>query len=239
MQSIFRRYEMKYLISEKQRVILMEALSKYMLPDQYGAYLVQNLYFDTERWDVIRTSIEKPAYKEKLRLRCYGEAAIDSSYYLELKKKYKGIVYKRRIELPARSLANRSVRELVAQSPAQIAKELGFYLHTNDVSEKIFISYQRAAFAGVDDPELRVTFDTDIRFRLNDLKFAKSGADRIILPDDKVLMEIKMLGGMPMWMAGVLSDNDVFPTNFSKYGVCYTDYIFQNLAGDGKEQICA
>ena len=225
MQDIFERYEKKYLITEKQRDALHEVLANHMVPDQYSDYLVQNLYYDTERWDVIRTSIEKPAYKEKMRLRCYGETDGDSLCYLELKKKYKGVVYKRRIAIPAQSLVNGSVRSIVSAAPSQIAKELCFYLQSNDVSKKIYISYQRIAFAGKEAAGLRVTFDTDIRFRLHDLNFAHSNDGQRILPTGYMLMEVKVLGGMPLWLAGALSINGIFPTAFSKYGSCYTEYI--------------
>ena len=239
MQSHFKRYEKKYLVTEKQQAALQETISQYMRPDQYGAYWVQNLYFDTSNWDVIRTSLEKPIYKEKMRLRCYGEAGPDSKFYLELKKKYKGVVYKRRIAIPARALRGDSVRGIVAKNGSQIAKELDFYLQSNEVSEKIYIAYQRAAFTGVEDAELRVTFDTDIRFRLEDLRFSKSGGDQLILPEGKTLMEVKALGGMPLWLAGALSENGIFPASFSKFGVCYTDVIYKQACEEKKVKICA
>ena len=239
MQSIFKRYEKKYFITEKQQKVLRKTLPQYMIPDQYGEYLVQNLYYDTDNWDVIRTSIEKPAYKEKMRLRCYGEATGDSKFYLELKKKFKGVVYKRRIAIPEQSLIEDSVRGIVSATHSQISRELDFYLQSNTVSEKIYISYQRVAFAGIEDSELRVTFDTDIRFRLDDLRFANSSADQIILPKGMILMEIKALGGMPLWMARVLSENEIFPTTFSKFGVCYTDHIYRQMCDERKVRICA
>ena len=239
MQSIFKRYEKKYLITEKQRDALQKTISEYMTLDQYGAYLVQNLYYDTENWDVIMASLEKPAYKEKMRLRCYGEAAGNSEFFLELKKKYKGVVYKRRIAIQAQSLINNSVRGIVSATPSQISKELDFYLQSNAVSEKIYISYQRVAFAGIEDPELRVTFDTDICFRLDNLTFSNPHVGQSVLPEGKMLMEIKALGGMPIWMTGILSENEIFPTTFSKFGVCYTDYIYKQICGEGKVKICA
>jgi len=239
MQSIFKRYETKYLVTEAQAAALRRMMSQYMAPDQYGAYLVQNLYYDTARWDVIQASLEKPAYKEKMRLRCYGEAGRDSTMFLELKKKFKGVVYKRRIAIPARALANRSVRAIVSETPEQIARELDFYLQSNGVAERIYISYQRKAFAGIDDEELRVTFDTDIRFRVDDVRLANPGGGQCVLPEGKMLMEVKALGAMPLWLAGALSAHGVFPTTFSKFGVCYTNYIHKQLCEERKVSICA
>ena len=239
MQSNFKRYEQKYLITEKQQNILQETLSQHMISDQYGEYLVQNLYYDTENWDVIRASIEKPAYKEKLRLRCYGEAMDESNFYLELKKKHRGVVYKRRIAIPSQSLADDSVQEMVAKTSSQISSELDFYLQSNKVTEKIYIAYQRMALMGITDEELRVTFDTNICFRLDNLTFSDPCDGQFLLPQGKMLMEVKALGGMPMWMANVLSENGIFPTSFSKFGVCYTDYIYKRLCAESGVTICA
>jgi hypothetical protein len=210
-----------------------------MVSDKYGEYLVQNLYYDTENWDVIRASIEKPIYKDKLRLRCYGEVTDDSKFYLELKKKYKGVVYKRRIVIPSRSLTDDSVRGVVSTTHSQISNELDFYLRTNDVAEKIYIAYRRNAFAGREDAGLRVTFDAGIRFRLENLTFSNPNVGQCVLPEGKMLMEIKALGGMPLWMASVLSENGIFPTSFSKFGVCYTDHIYKRIRDERTVGICA
>jgi len=242
MQSIFKRYEKKYLITNEQSKQLKKIISQHMSLDQYGEYLVQNLYYDTANWDIIQASIEKPLYKEKMRLRCYGEATGESKFYLELKKKYKGVVYKRRIAIPAQSLIGNSVQATLSATHSQISKELDFYIQSNGVAEKIYIAYQRTAFAGITagpDEGLRVTFDTDVRFRLDDLSFSNSTVGQYILPDGKILMEVKALGGMPLWMANALSENGVFPTSFSKFGTCYTDYIYKHICEERKVKICA
>ena len=239
MQGIFKRYEKKYLITRAQNTVIKKTLSQYMIPDNYGEYLVQNLYYDTENWDVIRASIEKPSYKEKMRLRCYGELTGESKLYLELKKKYKGVVYKRRISIPAQSLIGSSVSGIVSEASSQISRELDFYMQTSGVSEKIYIAYQRIAFAGIEDEGLRVTFDSDVHFRLDNLSFSNSVSGQRILPDDKILMEIKALGGMPLWMASALSENGIFPTSFSKFGTCYTDYIYKQICDERKVTLCA
>ena len=225
MSSIFKRYEAKYLITKAQSTALLETLSTHMISDQFGEYLVQNLYYDTENWDVIRTSIEKPIYKEKMRLRCYGTPAKESDLYLELKKKHKGIVYKRRIAFPGLRLSGKDVRDIVAEEPSQISQELGFYLKINPVFEKIYLSYKRRAFTGTTDKGLRITFDTDIRYRLHDLAFQKPDLGTSILLPGQTIMEIKTLGGMPLWLARTLSKHKIYQTSFSKYGSCYTDCI--------------
>jgi hypothetical protein len=227
MQSIFKRYERKYIVTREQYASLENVLSRHLEPDAFGEYLVQNLYYDTDGWDVIRASIEKPAYKEKMRLRCYGEMNQESKLFFELKKKYKGIVYKRRMAVPAKTLPAGSVLDVVPDGASQIARELDYYMKTNAVSGKIYISYWRTAFAGIADRELRVTFDTDIRFRLDCLDSFHPGDGHFILPRDKMLMEVKTPGGMPVWLARALCENKIFPTAFSKFGVCYTNHILK------------
>ena len=239
MQSIFKRYEKKYLITVEQSIILQQIMSQYMVPDQHDEYLVQNLYYDTDRWDIVQTSINKPLYKEKMRLRCYGEAHHKSEFYLELKKKYKGIVYKRRITIPAQSLVNSSVHTVVSETQSQISRELDFYFRENEIAEKIYISYQRIAFVGKEAKELRVTFDADIRFRLGDLIFSNSTDGQHILSEDKMIMEIKTPVGMPLWMASALTENNIFPTAFSKFGICYTEHIYKHICEERTANICA
>jgi SPX domain protein involved in polyphosphate accumulation len=225
MENIFKRYEKKYLVTRDQGTALQELFLRHMEADHYGSYLVQNLYFDTENWDAIRESLDKPIYKEKMRLRCYGLPKQGTDFFLELKKKYKGIVYKRRIAIPAVSLSDKTVLDAVSAEPSQIARELEFYMKSNAVSEKVYIAYRRIALAGVKDDGLRVTFDTDMCFRTDRLDFTHPYAGYSILPENNMLMEIKTLGGMPMWMTRILSESKIYPTAFSKYGVCYTDHI--------------
>jgi len=221
----FKRYEEKYLISKDQCAELRKAISRRMEPDFFGEYLVQNLYYDTENWDVIRASAEKPFYKEKMRLRCYDIPCNESRVYLEFKKKYRGIVYKRRASIPFNELSCRSVRDIAAMESSQVFREFNFYMKKNSVLEKIYIVYRRAALAGTDYGDLRVTFDADIRFRLKRLDYLNPDDGTLLLPRDKIIMEIKSPGGMPLWMSRLLCENKIFPTGFSKYGECYTGYI--------------
>ena len=225
MEHIFKRYEAKYLITDAQAAQLLTVFSQHMTKGQFDTYLVQNLYYDTENWDVVRRSITKPVYKEKMRLRCYGLPERESKLFLELKKKYKGIVYKRRIGFPNEKLSACGVQDLVAGESSQISRELTSYLQTHPVYERMYISHTRHALAGRADTGLRITFDTDLRYRLEDLVFEKPNTGTSILPPGQIIMEIKTPGGMPLWLTRTLSAHKVYPTSFSKYGRCYTDYI--------------
>jgi len=225
--SIFKRLEIKFVLTPTQCTDIYDIIKQKIPQDKFGEYLVQSVYFDTANWDVIRTSIEKPVYKEKLRLRCYNVSDVNSTIFLELKKKMRGVVYKRRISFPMSELRGKTVRDIVAQENCQIARELNFYLNINPVSEKAHVSYKRLAFAGEDG--LRVTFDSDIRFRTELLDYAHPEGGLPILKDKLVVMEIKTLGGMPMWLANALSAYDIFPTSFSKYGMGYKQSILKEV----------
>ncbi|MDR0502222.1 MAG: polyphosphate polymerase domain-containing protein [Treponema sp.] len=225
MQSIFNRRENKYLVTMEQGAVLQRKLTQYMTIDRHGEYLVQNLYFDTDDWEIIRESIERPMYKEKLRLRFYGQKTRESHGFLELKKKFHGITYKRRIDFPLCELESRSIREIVSSLDSQISREIIFFMQRKEISEKIYIAYARIAYNGIGDGDLRITFDKDVFFRLISFNNYDSGENRQILKPNQMIMEIKTTGAMPLWLAKTLSENSIFPVPFSKFGVCYTGYI--------------
>ena len=230
MQDIFRRREKKYLITSEQGAALQKLIGCYSAMDQQGEYLVQDLYYDTADWDLICKSIEKPSYKEKLRLRLYGEYNDESQGFLEIKRKYDGIVYKRRIAFPLSELKNRCLRETVSAGDSQISREISYFLQINPVSEKIHIAYKRTAYNGIEDKGLRITFDRDIVFHLcylNGNIFSEYNPENgsQILDPNQVLMEIKTESAIPLWLTCALSENNIFPVSFSKFGVCYVRHI--------------
>ena len=243
MENVFERHEKKYLVSADQAEVLKKKILQHMVPAKHDEYLIQNIYFDNENWDIIRISNEKPRYKEKMRLRCYGIPDNGSDVYLELKKKYNGIVYKRRASIPYSVLKNKTVNNIIDEIPGtQILRELNFYMKKNRVTEKINISYKRMAFTG----DLRITFDSDMCFRYYERDFQNPDRGTLLLPKDRIVMEIKTrngeLQGMPLWMAHFLSENKIFPVSFSKYGKCYTDFILnqtEKLQFNREEKISA
>jgi SPX domain protein involved in polyphosphate accumulation len=235
MQDIFRRREKKYLITSEQGAALQKLIASHTVIDQQGEYLIQDLYFDTANWDIISKSIERPLYKEKLRLRLYGQYNSESQGFLEMKRKYEGIVYKRRIAFPLGELKDRSVREIVSEADSQISSEISYFLKTNPVSEKIHIAYKRMAYTGIEDKGLRITFDRDIAFHLCSLNgniFSEYNSDNgrqienhQIIEQNQMLMEIKTADAIPLWLTRALGENNIFPVSFSKFGVCYIRHI--------------
>lgn len=220
-QYVFKRYEIKYLISRKQKEQLLQSMQTYMQADAYGRSTIGNIYFDTSDFLLIRRSIEKPVYKEKLRLRSYGVATPDSPTFVELKKKYQSIVYKRRIEMPEQQ-AMRYLAGKESVADTQIAREINYTLTLYaPLQPIIFLSYEREAFYGRDDHAFRVTFDENILWRNTDLSLCKGIYGTPILQSDQVLMEIKTSTSIPLWMVTLLSENHMYKTSFSKYGNAY------------------
>ena len=223
MKKTFQRFEKKFFLTTSQQEALLKQIENNIEADVYDRYLVQSLYLDTSTWEVVRQSIEKPLYKEKMRLRCYArELTKDTMVFLELKKKYDSRIYKRRVAFLASELmASNSLEELVMEKDSPIAKELGFYLQTHPVANKMYISAERKTFVGKNEPNLRLTFDEEIKFRTTDLHFMKPHVGAAVLASNEVLLEIKTPFGMPLWLAHVLSELEIFPISFSKYGHCY------------------
>jgi hypothetical protein len=226
-QTIFERYENKYLISRDQFDALAPILAARMTPDRYASYPVTSVYYDTADYSLIRRSLEKPVYREKLRLRCYGNAAADTAVFLELKKKYKKRVYKRRICLPyalARDFPEGGWDSAAGNRQSgdiQVRGEIRQFLRLYQVQPKVLIRCDRSAFQG---EGLRVTFDTGIRFRTGSL-IPDGDSGRSLLSPEKVLMEVKTPGAIPLWLCRLLSGQSIFPVSFSKYGTCYAGFI--------------
>lgn len=229
-QAVFQRHELKYLLTAAQKQQILDAMAPYMEPDAYGPTIIRNLYYDTDSYRLIRRSMEKPVYKEKLRVRSYARADADSTVFVELKKKYKSVVYKRRLSLPeGEAMAWLNERQACGR-PSQIAREIDSFLdYYGPLHPTVFLSYQREAYAERGGGSFRVTFDERILARQEDLSLACEPDGASLLAPGLVLMELKCSGGLPLWMTGALSRSRSFKTSFSKYGTAYQTLIFPQL----------
>lgn len=224
-QTNFRRFEKKYLLTRAQYEVLHEAFQRYFVPDEYGQYTIGNVYYDTANYELIRASLEKPVYKVKLRLRSYGVPVDGSSVFVELKSKFDGVVYKRRAVMEVgEALAYLSGAAGDMQGD-QIRREIDWVLNFYNLAPKVLIAYDREALAGCENSDFRVTFDTNLRWRNINLDLRDGYAGQQFLPDDTVLMEVKIPGAAPVWMGRLFSELGIFPASFSKYGTCYSKYL--------------
>ena len=231
-QAIFKRFEIKFILSGQQMVFIKERMQPFMRGDSYGKTSIRNLYYDTDCYHLIRRSCEKPIYKEKLRVRSYGAVDCDGSVFVELKKKFDKIVYKRRVVLPERQAMDWLSGSMSAPDVSQITAEIDYFLHYyNGLAPRVYLSYDREAYLSEADPQLRVTFDENIQFRCNKLSLLEEPGGYSLLGDNEYLMEIKASGGIPMWLAHALSEAKIYKTSFSKYGVAYQRMIYPQLKG--------
>jgi hypothetical protein len=225
-QGTFKRYEKKYLLNEIQYKLLRQRLQDYLNVDQYGKVTICNIYFDTPNHLLIRTSMEKPVYKEKLRLRSYGTPTENDRVFIELKKKYKGVVYKRREKLDLASAEQYLYDSEPLDYESQITKEIDWFIQFyKEIKPAMYISYNRVAMYGVEDQDLRITFDSNILWRIEELWLECGVWGNPLLEKGARLMEIKMPGTMPIWLSHILDDLKIYPTSFSKYGRGYEESL--------------
>lgn len=259
-QAVFKRKEIKYLLSREERDALLPILKAYMEPDAFAHSSISNLYYDTPDFRMVRRSLEKPMYKEKLRLRSYGTPKDTSTVFPEIKKKAMGIVYKRRISLPYQEAVSFLSGQQIAsadtcdgttqQIPStdmydgttqQILHELDWMLASyEDLAPRVFLSYERDSYKGIADPSLRLTLDQDILFRTDRLDLREGAFGEAILLPDQTLMEVKISNAAPLWLAQALSEIGIFPVSFSKYGraheqICRDPRRRQEMNGHAKE----
>lgn len=222
-QMVFARYEIKYLLDRRQQEAVLRAMEPHMTEDDFAHSSIRNLYLDTPDFRLIRRSLEKPVYKEKLRVRSYGRTGETGQVFAELKKKYREVVYKRRVALPQyRAMACLQGRDFWPDS--QIGRELSYAVDFYpNLAPAVFLSYERDAYRSLEDPSFRVTFDREILYRREALTLDSDPWGTALLPEDRVLMELKAAGGLPLWMVRVLSAQRLFKTSFSKYGAAYLD----------------
>lgn len=224
-QAVFKRYEIKYLLTAAQKEEILKVMAPYMAIDQYGRTTIRNVYFDTDNYRLIRRSIEKPVYKEKLRIRSYRKAASGDKVFVELKKKFNGVVYKRRLPMPEQQ-AMAWLRGELPPPNTQIGREVEYFrTYYKTLLPTVFLSYQREAYYSLDGSDFRVTFDDHIYARRDRLSLSQEPDGQPILPEGMVLMEVKTSGAIPLWLAKHLTKSRIFKTSFSKYGTAYQTMI--------------
>lgn len=239
-QAVFKRYEIKYMLTEREKAAVLKAMEPYMELDGYGRCTIRNIYFDTGNYRLIRRSLEKPAYKEKLRLRSYRAAGPEDPVFVELKKKYKSVVYKRRLSLPEEQarLSFQEGKPLPVAS--QIADEIEYFRkYYGDLSPRVFLSYEREAFRALDGGDFRVTMDENILYRQEELDLGGAIYGSPLLENGCTLMELKVSGGLPLWMSHALNELRLYRSSFSKYGESYRHMMAMPECSDTRSVLYA
>jgi SPX domain protein involved in polyphosphate accumulation len=221
MQEIFERIEEKYILTKAQKERLLELVKDHLKDDEYGPSTVCNIYFDNKNKDLVRTSLDKPFYKEKVRLRSYNVPNGNSTAFLEIKKKCDGIVYKRRIANSLDDIEGHIGEGREIDSNKQIVNEIDYCFRTYQLEPALFLSYDRVAYYDKDDSSFRLTFDTNITARDYDLDLSKGVYGTKYCDENTYIMEIKCAGGLPFWFLRALQEVKAYPGSFSKYGKVY------------------
>ena len=218
----FERYEIKYILTKEQRKALCDLMVGKMKIDKYGHTTIRNIYYDTEDYRLIRNSLDKPIYKEKLRVRSYGRITKTDDVFIELKKKYESIVYKRRIALPEYITTDWLVKGKIQPVNSQIADEIEYFKNYYEgLKPAVFLSYEREAYYPTEPGDLRVTLDSNLIARDYDLTLLNGVYGENIIDRDLTVLEVKVSGAMPTWLIRFLNDNGIRKTSFSKYGMYY------------------
>lgn len=231
--TIFKRHEIKYLVTAEQRSMLEKAFEEHMIPDAHGESTICNVYYDTPDFRLIRKSLEKPVYKEKLRIRSYGRAAEDGKIFMELKKKYDGIVYKRRVSVTQSEAVRYLAGEAENPDKTQIGKEIDYFTKFyGGLVPAMYLCYDRTAYFCEEDAGLRITFDKNILWRTERVRLTSHPSGRQLLAPGQSLMEIKTGEAMPLWLVRLLNSAGIRPVSFSKYGNAYKTLLSESRANN-------
>lgn len=232
-QAVFQRYELKYLLTREQKAAVLAAMEPHMALDRYGRTTIRNIYFDTDSYRLIRRSIERPVYKEKLRIRSYQRVTPDGTVFVELKKKFDSVVYKRRLSLPETEALDWVCGKAHCAQHTQISDEIDYFMgYYETLHPVVFLSYEREAYFCREGGDFRVTFDENILCRQEELSLEAGIWGTPLLDEGMALMEIKCSGGIPLWMSHVLAQEHIYKTSFSKYGTAYEKMILPKKKGD-------
>lgn len=223
---IFRRKEQKYLITVNQYEALLVSLAPYMRSDKNGKggrYTVTSLYFDSPNHQIYYETKNKLKYRQKLRLRVYDETDENGTAFFEVKQKHKKVVNKRRLLMPIREANRYLAKDLEAPlenyetSNEQVMKEIHYFRQFYNLQPEMIVSYDRHAMHGIDDAELRLTFDFNLRSRKEDL-FVEHGSygDYFINPN-LVVLEVKVNDSVPLWLARILQSLECEQRSASKF----------------------
>ena len=225
---IFNRVEQKYILTKEEYKKLFSKINNYLEKDKYYQSKICNLYFDNDNNDFIINSLEKPIYKAKIRLRSYSVPNLNDTVYLELKGKYDGVVFKRRVDIKLKDFNYYMKSGIIKEEyNNQIMKEIDYVIKKFKLYPKLYIGYDRLSYYDKNNINFRVTFDFNLRSRLDELKL-ELGDNGNLYNKDLVIMEVKSLQSIPLWFTKILSNMKIYPNSFSKYGEIYSSKESKN-----------
>lgn len=220
MADVFARWETKFILDAEMTRHAREVFAQRLRPDPYFRQTICNVYYDTPQFELARRTLDHPPYREKIRVRSYGTPAIDDKVFFEIKKKVDGVVYKRRAKMTLREAEAFGRGEDIGRD-SQILRELAYTVKYHGLVPKIYLSYFREAYYE-EGTDLRVTLDTDVRYRFDRLSLAEGDDGTDLLAPGVHLLEVKTQGGLPRWLLDLTGEMKTYPARFSKYGKIYS-----------------
>lgn len=225
--NVFKRVEEKYLLTKEKKKELFKLINKNIKKDIYYETTICNIYFDNKEKDLTINSLEKPLYKDKVRLRSYGIPSLDSNVFLEIKNKYDGIVGKRRIMIKLKDYYD--YIEGKYNNDNQIMKEIDYLFKYYKLEPFKYVGYHRFSYIDKETEKIRITFDDNLTGRGYDLKLEKGLFGDKCFNNDEIIMEIKTENSMPLWLVNALSELKIYPVSFSKLGSIYNRELMEDV----------
>lgn len=227
---MFKRIEVKYLLSLEQYAELKKRIMPYVTKDTFGEYTIANVYFDNDNFHLVSRSLEHPLYKEKLRMRSYGVPNDNSYVFFEIKKKYDDVVYKRRIRIQYRTLMdylNKGIVPIEFKDDSSF-KEIQCLMKEYSLVPKVYLAYDREAYFTNENQNFRITFDSNIRYRFYDPTLTQGDYGEKLLASGYRVLELKTDNVIPLWLVKILNELKIYHTSFTKYGKAYEKYRENN-----------
>ena len=220
----FARYEKKYVITPAQKAKLLALIGNRLTPDIYGESTVCNLYFDTPDYRLIRASLERGVFKEKLRIRAYNFPDRDSNAFVEIKRKCEGVVYKRRISMPYGHALDYLCGSDHPPLDSQILREIDYFCTCyGNLQPSVALFYDRMAYYWKENEDLRLTFDHNVRYRCESIDLSCGDRGSETIGGKQIILEIKLIDAFPLWLSEALDSLGIYPASFSKYGAAFQD----------------
>ncbi len=220
----FARYEKKYVITRAQKAKLLALIGSRLTPDAYGESTVCNLYFDTPDYRLIRASLERGVFKEKLRIRAYNFPTRESNAFAEIKRKCEGVVYKRRVALPYGTAFDYLCGDERPPANSQILREIDYFRSFyGEIRPAVALFYDRMAYYWKENEDLRLTFDDNVRYRCENVDLSCGDRGTVNISGERIILEIKLIDAFPLWLSEALDSLGIYPASFSKYGAAFQD----------------
>lgn len=225
---------------------LLDLIKPNIEKDRYFASTNCSIYFDTDNKDLVIHSMEKPLYKEKLRLRSYNVPTLDDIVYIEIKRKFDGVGSKRRIAVKLKSFYNYLDTGKLNSANPQIKSEIDYLINYYELKPRLFLAYDRHSycekspdvtgvnqsrqkptdFSSIAQSSFRLTFDHNIRSRETDLRLEHGDYGERYFEQDQIMMETKTLEAYPLWFSQALAKLKIYPVSFSKYCKVYQKMMY-------------